>query len=88
MMYLKIHDDKVAEKILEEYGCAEIIGPFEALVHENINYVLADLADKHNLSEEKLNKLETYLQGSWAEIYIDEEDIQDQLRDLLKYMED
>lgn len=88
MMYLKIYDDNVAKKILEEYECAKIVGPFEGLVDENINYVLADLADRYSLSEEKLNELETYLQGSWAEIYIDEEDIQDQLRDLLKYMED
>lgn len=89
MMYLKIHDDKIAEKILEEYGCAEIIGPFEALVDENINYVLADLADRYNLSKEDLSELETYLQYSWTEIYIDEDDIQDQLRDLaLNYIKE
>lgn len=89
MMYLKIHDDNVAKKILEKYGCAETVGPFEALVDENINYVLTDLADRYNLSEEDLSELETYLQFSWTEIYIDEDDIQDQLRDLaLKYIEE
>ncbi len=31
MMYLKIYDDNAAKKILETYGCAEIVGPFEAL---------------------------------------------------------
>lgn len=90
MMYLKIYNDEVAKKILEEYGCTEIVGPFEALVDENINYVLANLADRYNhLSEEDLGELETYLQYSWTEIYIDEDDIQDQLRDLaLKYIEE
>lgn len=89
MMYLKIYNDEVAKKILEEYGCTEIVGPFEALVDENINYVLANLADRYNLSEEDLSELETYLQYSWTEIYIDEDDIQDQLRDLaLKYIEE
>lgn len=88
-MYLKIHDDKIAEKILEEYGCAKVIGPFEALVDENINYVLTDLADRYNLSKEDLSELETYLQCSWTDIYIDEYDIQDQLKDLaLNYIEE
>ena len=89
MMYLKIYDDNAAKKILEKYGCAEIVGPFEALVDENINYVLADLADRYNLSKEDLSELETYLQYSWTEIYIDEDDIQDQLRDLaLNYIKE
>ena len=89
MMYLKIHDDKITEKIIEAYGCAEIVGPFEALVDENINYVLDDLTDRYNLSEEDLGELETYLQCSWTDIYIDEEDIQKQLKDLaLNYIEE
>lgn len=53
MMYLKIYDDKIAEKILEECECAETIHPYDALMERYIDSALDDLEKHYNLTKEE-----------------------------------
>ena len=53
MMYLKIHDDNAAKKILEKYECAEIIDPYDALMEECIDDALDFLEYECNLTKEE-----------------------------------
>lgn len=79
MKYLKVFDDYEAELLIRN-GHAEEIGPYQALVEENIKYALNTM----NVSkEEDIEFMTKYVSDNWEEIEIDEQNIQDQIIDLV-----
>lgn len=78
MIYLRVFDDYEAEMLVRN-GKAEVVGPYQALVEENIEYALYG----KDLKEEDLECMTQYVSDNWQDVIIDEEDIQRQIRGLI-----
>lgn len=75
MMYLKIHDDNAAKKILEKYECAEIIHPYDALMERYVDSALDSLEKYYNLTKEERECIVPELYKEVHNIEMPEDDV-------------
>lgn len=72
MKYIKIFDDREAER-LQESGSGEIICPYYALMEEYIDCALDALEEDYNLTKEERENItpELYEESRYIELYED-----------------
>lgn len=72
MKYMKIFDDREAER-LQESGAGEIICPYYALMEEYIDCALDALEEDYNLTKEERENItpELYEESRYIELYED-----------------